>query len=140
MTSGKGIPIWRPMLRGTLLFIAFSLISRLTYGVILLCAANTGEKSFFVGIPAWAFNTLALIGTLLIFSSFSNLFSVFDNYERERFFEKERAKIIPSAELLDTLSSRDFILETAVCLSLTFFAALFGVFPELSDVFFGRLT
>ena len=135
MESDSGMKLWRPALRGALLFIAFLFLSRLTYGIIMLYAENTGEKSFFVGIPAFAFNALAFAGTLLIFSSFSNLFSVFDAYERESFFEKGRISL-KTGELFDILKSRNFILETSVCLTLTFFAALFGIFPELSNTFF----
>ena len=64
----------RPVLRGALLYIAFTLISRITLGVIMLSGANTGEESFYAGIPQAALYAMAAIGTLLVFSSFSNLF------------------------------------------------------------------
>ncbi len=127
---------WRPALRGTLLYIAFTAISRITCGVIMLSGANTGEESFYAGIPQAALYAMATVGTLLIFSSFSNLFAVFDSVERQRFFEKKRKAFKAKAELLDILGAKDFILEGAVCLTLTLFSAMLGVYPEIAGIFF----
>ena len=126
----------RPALRGALLYIAFTLISRITLGVIMLSGANTGEESFYAGIPEAALYAMAAIGTLLVFSSFSNLFSVFDTQERRRFFEKERKSFLAKTELLEILKSRDFITEGAVCLSLTLVSAALGLYPEIAGIFF----
>ena len=126
----------RPALRGALLYIAFTLISRITLGVIMLSGANTGEESFYAGIPEAALYAMAAIGTLLVFSSFSNLFSVFDTQERRRFFEKERKSFLAKTELLEILKSSDFITEGAVCLSLTLISAALGLYPEIAGIFF----
>ncbi len=135
--SGKSANAdWRTALRGAVLFIAFTLISRITCGVIILAGANAGEESFYVDIPAPALYAMAAIGTLLIFSSLSNLSSVFNTAERERFFEKERKVFKPSSELLEILKSESFITEGAVCLLLTLISAALGFYPEFAGIFF----
>lgn len=127
---------WRFALRGALLYIAFTAISRITCGIIMLSGANTGEESFYSGIPEAALYAMATVGTLLIFSSFSNLFATFDSVERQRFFEKERKTLEAKAELCDILKSKNFILEGAVCLTLTLLSAILGAYPEIAGIFF----
>ena len=119
-----------------MLFIAFSLISRITLGAIRLVALKMGEESFYAGIPEIAINAVSLIGTVLIFSSFSTLFSYYDKYELHRFLNRGVAKIEAKTEFKDTVCSIDFILEASVLLVFSFFAALFGAYPEVGGSFF----
>ena len=123
-------------MRGAITFTAFLALSKLTSLCIKALSVLGSERGLFKSLPNFAIYITCTVGAILIFNSFASAFSVYDRNARYEFIESEYRDIRFLRDLRQILSSKEFIAEAAVCITLIFTVSLAGVFPEIGGIFF----
>ncbi len=122
--------LWYYPLRGAVCFFALFLIKSLTTPRI---ASFVPDE---IALPSQLFYGIALIGILFIYNSLIHTAALYDREEFKRFKARGIDRVSFGREIIEIISSVDFLLETLTSFALSVIFSLLGGFYEVTFTVF----